>query len=148
MSPGEGGRGCVQDRIFLSMGDRDLGVAFQTHPGSPALFLGEAKYPAFLSSRDGYPLEPKSGLNGVKPPVEFGDKESACQCRRLGFNPWVGKIPWRRAWPPSPLAPNPPSIRVFSNESTLCMRWPKYWSFSFSIIPSKEIPGLLSFKMD
>ena len=41
---------------------------------------------------------------------------------------------------PSPLAPNPPSIRVFSNESTLRMRWPKYWSFSFSIIPSKEIP--------
>ena len=38
----------------------------------------------------------------------------------------------------------PPSIRVFSNESTLCMRWPKYWSFSFSIIPSKEIPGLIS----
>ena len=42
----------------------------------------------------------------------------------------------------------PPSIRVFSNESTLCMRWPKYWSFSFSIIPSKEIPGLISFRMD
>ena len=41
-----------------------------------------------------------------------------------------------------------PSIRVFSNESTLCMRWPKYWSFSFSIIPSKEIPGLISFRMD
>ena len=39
----------------------------------------------------------------------------------------------------------PPSIRVFSNESTRCMRWPKYWSFSFSIIPSKEIPGLISF---
>ena len=39
------------------------------------------------------------------------------------------------------LPPIPPSIRVFSNESTLCMRWPKYWSFSFSIIPSKEIPG-------
>ena len=38
----------------------------------------------------------------------------------------------------------PPSIRVFSNESTLCMRWPKYWSFSFSIIPSREIPGLIS----
>ena len=46
------------------------------------------------------------------------------------------------------LPPIPPSIRVFSNESTLCMRWPKYWSFSFSIIPSKEIPGLLSFRMD
>ena len=42
----------------------------------------------------------------------------------------------------------PPSIRVFSNESALCMRWPKYWSFSFSIIPSKEIPGLISFRMD
>ena len=41
-----------------------------------------------------------------------------------------------------------PSIRVFSNESTLHMRWPKYWSFSFSIIPSKEHPGLTSFKMD
>ena len=41
----------------------------------------------------------------------------------------------------------PPSIRVFSNESTLCMRWPKYWSFSFSIISSKEIPGLISFRM-
>ena len=49
---------------------------------------------------------------------------------------------------PFPLAPIPSSIRVFSNESTLCMRWPKYWSFSFSIIPSKEIPGLISFRMD
>ena len=42
----------------------------------------------------------------------------------------------------------PPSIRVFSNESALRMRWPKYWSFSFSIFPSKEIPGLISFRMD
>ena len=42
----------------------------------------------------------------------------------------------------------PPSIRVFSNESTLHMRWPKYWSFSFSIIPSKEHPGLISFRTD
>ena len=45
------------------------------------------------------------------------------------------------------LPPIPPSIRVFSNESTLRMRWPKFWSFSFSIIPSKEIPGLISFRM-
>ena len=45
------------------------------------------------------------------------------------------------------LPPIPPSIRVFSNESTLCMSWPKYWSFSFNIIPSKEIPGLI-FRMD
>ena len=43
--------------------------------------------------------------------------------------------------------PIPPSIRVFSNESTLLIRWPKYWSFSFSIIPSKEIPGLISLRM-
>ena len=49
---------------------------------------------------------------------------------------------------PSSPAPIPPSIRVFSSESTLLMRWPKYWSFSFSIIPSKEIPGLISFRMD
>ena len=46
------------------------------------------------------------------------------------------------------LPPIPTSIRVFSNESTLRMRWPKYRSFSFSIIPSKEIPGLISFRMD
>ena len=46
------------------------------------------------------------------------------------------------------LPPIPPSIKVFSNESTLRMRWPNYWSFSFSIIPSKEHPGLISFRMD
>ena len=46
------------------------------------------------------------------------------------------------------LPPIPPSIRVFSNEATLHMRWTKYWSFSFSIIPSKEIPGLISFRID
>ena len=49
---------------------------------------------------------------------------------------------------PSPPAPVPPSIRVFSNESTLPMRWPKYWSFSFSISPPNEHPGLISFRMD
>ena len=46
------------------------------------------------------------------------------------------------------LPPIPPSIRVFSNESTLRMRWPKYWSFSFSISPSNEHPGLISFRID
>ena len=46
------------------------------------------------------------------------------------------------------LHPIPPSIGVFSNESTLCMRWPKYWSFSFSISPSNEHPGLVSFRMN
>ena len=49
---------------------------------------------------------------------------------------------------PSPPATNPPSIRVFSSESALPMRWPKYWSFIFSISPSKEHPGLFSFRMD
>ena len=46
------------------------------------------------------------------------------------------------------LPPIPPSIRVFSNESTLCRRWPKCWSFSFSVSPSNEHPGLISFRMD
>ena len=46
-----------------------------------------------------------------------------------------------------PLTPIPPSIRVFSNESTLCIRWPRYWSFSLSISPSNEHPGMISFKM-
>ena len=46
------------------------------------------------------------------------------------------------------MPPIPPSIKVFSNESTFCMKWPKYWSFSFSIIPSKGHPGPISFKMD
>ena len=46
------------------------------------------------------------------------------------------------------LPPVPPSIRVFSNESALCIRWPKYWSFSFSISPSNEDPGLISFRLD
>ena len=46
------------------------------------------------------------------------------------------------------LPPIPPSIRVFSNESTLCIRWPKYWSFSFNISPSNERPRLISFRMD
>ena len=49
---------------------------------------------------------------------------------------------------PYPPAPNPLSIRVFSNESALCIRWPRYWSFIFSIRPSNEHPGLISFRMD
>ena len=51
-------------------------------------------------------------------------------------------------WPFLLMPPIPPSIRIFSNESTLHMRWPKYWSFSFSINPSNEHPGLTSFRMD
>ena len=63
---------------------------------------------------------------------------------------WVGDAiqPSYHLSSPSPPAPIPPSIRVFSNESTLRMRWPKYWSFSFSISPSSEYSGLISFRMD
>ena len=92
---------------------------------------------------------------------------------RLFVTPWIGAlqaslsitISWsslrlmsiESMMPSSPLIlghpllllpPISPNIRVFSNESTLHMRWPKYWSFSFNIIPSKEIPGLISFRMD
>ena len=71
--------------------------------------------------------------------------------------PCPSPTPGVHSWPSSHLIlcrpllllpPIPPSIRVFSNQSTLRMRWPKYWSFSCSIIPSKEIPGLISFRMD
>ena len=63
---------------------------------------------------------------------------------------WVGDAiqPSRPLLSPSPPAPIPPSIRVFSNESTIHMRWPKYWNFSFSISPSNEHSGLISFRMD
>ena len=63
---------------------------------------------------------------------------------------WVGDAiqPSHSLSSPSPPAPIPPSIRVFSTESTLHMRWPKYWSFSFSISPSDEHPGLISFKVN
>ena len=63
---------------------------------------------------------------------------------------WVGDAiqPSHPLLSPSPPAPIPPSIRVFSKESALRIRWPKYWSFSFSISPSNEHPGLISFRMD
>ena len=63
---------------------------------------------------------------------------------------WVGDAiqPSHPLSSPSPPAPNPSQHQSLSNESTLCMRWPKCWSFSFSIIPSKEHPGLISFRMD
>ena len=63
---------------------------------------------------------------------------------------WVSDViqPSHPLSSPSPPAPNPSQHQSLSNESTVRMKWPKYWSFSFSIIPSKEIPGLISFRMD
>ena len=84
---------------------------------------------------------------------------AACQASLSVTNCWISLrlTSIKSVMPPSHLIlchpllllpPIPPSIRVFSNESTLCMKWPKYWSFSFSIIPSKEHPGVTSFRMD
>ena len=71
---------------------------------------------------------------------------------RVQSNSWTSSRWWHPAIsssvvPFSSCSQSLPSIRVFSNESTLCMRWPKYWSLSFSIIPSKEHPGLISFRI-
>ena len=86
---------------------------------------------------------------------------SVAQCVQLFATPWIAarqaSLSIESVMPSNHLIlcrpllllpPIPPSIRVFSNESTRRMRWPKYWSFSFSIIPSKVIPGLISFRMD
>ena len=84
------------------------------------------------------------------PGIEFfssGGQESRC-IRMIQQQPFNAIQPSHPLSSPFASAPNPPSIRVFSNESNFRMRWPKYWSFSFSIIPSKEIPGLISFRMD
>ena len=108
----------------------------------------------------------------LKTPVQFSSVQSlshvwlfttpwsaACQASLSIFNSWSSLrftsielvMPFSLlilCCPLILLPPIPPSIRVFSNESTLCMRWPKYWSFICSIIPSKEQPGLISFRMD
>ena len=86
---------------------------------------------------------------------------SVAQCVQLFATPWIAarqaSLSIESVMPSNHLIlcrpllllpPIPPSIRVFSNESTRRMRWPKYWSFSFSIIPSKVIPGLISLRMD
>ena len=105
-------------------------------------------------------------------PIQFSSVQSLCRVR-LFATPWIAarqaslsitnsrsslRLTSIKSVMPSShlilchpllfLPPIPTSIKVFSNESTLRMRWPKYWSFSFSIIPSKEIPGLISFRID
>ena len=104
--------------------------------------------------------------------VQFSSVQSLSRVR-LFATPWIAAhqaslsitnsqgllklMPIKSVMPPKPLIPChpllllppiPPSIRVFSNELTLWMRWPKYWSFSFCISPSNEHPGLISFRMD
>ena len=74
---------------------------------------------------------PSSGIHSNSRPSSWWCHPAISSCRPLLLLPLI-----------------PPSIRVFSNESTLRMRWPKYWSFSFSIIPSKEHPGLIPFRMN
>ena len=102
---------------------------------------------------------------GLGFPGGSAGKESACNAGHLGWIPELGRSPaayqdppsmgfsrqeyWSGLPLPSLLLPSIfPSIRVFSNESVLCIRWPKYWSFSFSINPSNEYSGLVSFRMD
>ena len=82
---------------------------------------------------------------------------AACQASLSIASSWSLFIPFESVMPSNHLIlcccflllpPIPPSIRVFSNESPLCIRWPRYWNFSFSISPSNEHPGLISFRMD
>ena len=116
---------------------------------------------------------PQTYLQAVNGDISFSSVQSvqSLSCVRLFVTTWIAArkaslsitnsrsslrlmtikslMPSSHLIPCRPLLPPiSPSIRVFSNESTLCMRWPKNWSFSFSIIPSKEIQGLISFRMD
>ena len=119
-------------------------------------------------------LEPTSptlagGVFTTEPPVQFSSVAQSCLTFCDPMNCSTPGLPVHHSWsslkltsiesvmpsshlilchPLLLLPPIPPSIRVFSNESALHIRWPKYWSFSFSIIPSKEHPGLISFRMD
>ena len=83
------------------------------------------------------------GLQYARPPFPSPTPE-ACS-NSCPSSQWCGSAIW---CPLLLLPPIPPRIKVFSNESTLHIRWPKYWSFSFSIFPSKEHPGFISFRMD
>ena len=85
-------------------------------------------------------------LEHTRPPMSITNSRSSLRLTSIEFMMPSSHLILGR--PLLLLPPIPPSIRVFSNESTLHKRWPKYWSFSSSIIPSKEIPGLISFRMD
>ena len=130
-------------------------------PGMPVYYIKYVKNTAADPGFIGYPHHPSS--------VQFSSVAQSCPTLWDPMNRSTPGLPVHHQLPeftqthvesvmPSshlilcrpllPLPPILPSIRVFSNESTLHMRWPKYWSFSFRIIPSKEMPGLISFRMD
>ena len=121
--------------------------------------------PGFLSPWKGVPLlliPEYSGINkGQRVPdrSKTAHRKPLVKCFLTIINSWssLKLMPIESVMPSSHLIlcrpllllpPSPPSIRVFSSESTLLMRWPKYWSFSFIISPSNEHPGLISFRMD
>ena len=123
------------DRLLQSMGSQRV-----RHDWAPSLsFLGLVQFSCSVVS---YSLRPHESQHArpscpsPTPGVHWDSRPSSQWCHFILCRPLLL------------LLPIPPSIRVFSNESTLRMRWPKYWSFSFSLIPSKDIPGLISFRMD
>ena len=118
-----------------------------------------------------FPLGFCVSMHGILVPSTSVQLSSVASCVQLFATPWIAarqasitnswsspKLMSIKSVTPSShlilcrplllLPPIPPSIKVFSNESTLHMRWPKYWSFSFSISPSNEHPGLISFRLD
>ena len=153
---------CLPSDALLQHLPSHLGFSYLGHGVSLHSCSSKAQ-PLLLALDEGYLLtaalpDLQRGIAPLGPPVPAQPPLLGC-----GVGP-PSRCPWTWAWgcssrpPPSShlilchplllLPPIQPSIRVFPNESTLCMRWPKYWCFSLGIIPSKEHPGLISFRMD
>ena len=113
-----------------------VGSLLLSHQGSPTLFFSSVAQSLFATPRIAT-RQASLSITSSQSSLKLTSIESVMASSHLIL-----------CYPPFLLPPIPPSIRVFSNESSLRMRWPKYWSFSFSIIPSKEIPGLISFRMN
>ena len=129
-----------------------VGDAFQlSHPVSPAssaFSLSQHQFSSAQFSRSvvSDSLQPHESQHARPPCLSITNARSSLKLKSIKLVMLSSHL--ILCCPLFLLPPIPPSIRVFSNESTLRMRWPKYWSFSFSIILSKEIPGLISFRMD
>ena len=147
---------------------------FNPFPGFFFWSCGRKSFPSWLGRKSTI-YKPRDASGHIAPKqwrLQFSSVQSL-SCARLFVTPWIAarqaslsttnsqsllKLMSIKSMMPSRhlilcrplllLPPIPPSIRVFSSESALCMRWPKYWSFSFSISPSNEHPGLISFRMD